>query len=172
MPFHQFKFYNTLTIPQSTKKKSFIPIKSFNNCSNIYPWKIIPKEKFLSIPKGKNFIPMKNNAYTSQQNSHTHQKMSLLNHVYTSNSHIFIPIENQKKKKKNWVKIHPSIPKATYNAKLHKSSTLSKLDNIKQLNNSKISQKSTWPHNDFHPNHTISKNSHKSKQQQNDNAPP
>ena len=54
---------------------------------------------------------MKNNAYTSQQNSHTHQKMSLLNHVYTSNSHIFIPIENQKKKKKIESKFIHQFPK-------------------------------------------------------------
>ena len=70
MPFHQFKFCNTLTIPQSTKKKkkknSFISIKSFNNDSNIYPWKIIPTKKFpypwKIIPKHPNKIsvPIKN----------------------------------------------------------------------------------------------------------------
>ena len=53
--------------------------------------------------------------------------MGLLNHAYRSNFHNFIP----PKKKKNQVKIHPTIPKATYNAKLHKPSTLSKPHNIK-----------------------------------------
>ena len=68
---------------------------------------------------------------------------------------------------KNQVKIHLTMPKASYNAKLHQSPILSKLDNIKQQ--FKNAQKK-WPHNDFHPIHTISKISHKSKQQQNDNA--
>ena len=79
--------------------------------------------------------------------------MGLLNHAYTSNSHNFIPT------KKNQVKIHPTIPKATYNAKLYKPSTLSKLHNTNQLNNSKMPQnkKSTWPHNSFQPKHTMSK---------------
>ena len=74
-----------------------------------------------------------------RKNFYTHQKLSLLNHVYTSNSHNFIPIE-----KKIKIKIHPTMPKATYNAKLHKPSTLSKLDKSQTTQQSKI------PHSNQH----------------------
>ena len=60
--------------------------------------------------------------------------MSLLNHTYTSNSHDFNTHKNQ-------AKIHPTILQATYNARLHESSTLSKFHNTKQFNNSKNAQK-------------------------------
>ena len=76
MPFHKFKFYNTLTISQSTQK-SFISIKSFNNDPNIYPtqWK-----KFLSMPmkyntQRKNFLPCLWNIIPKGIISfHTHEK--------------------------------------------------------------------------------------------------
>ena len=59
---------------------------------------------------------------------------------YTSNSHDFITIENQK----SIFKIHPTMSKIKYNAKFHKSSSLSKLNNLKQFKNSK------WPKKNQH----------------------
>ena len=152
MPFHKFKFHNILTISQSTQK-SFISINSFNNDST-YVW---PKEKISfhthENNTHKNFHTYENDAYTSQQNFRTHQKW-----VYSiMPTHQILIISYPQKK--NQVKIHPTIPKATYNAKLYKPSTLSKLHNTNQLNNSKMPQnkKSTWPHNSFQPKHTMSK---------------
>ena len=66
-------------------------------------------------------------------------------------------IQPKKKKKKsypwkimpthpNQVKIHPTMPKATYNAKLHKSSTLSKLDISNNSTIQKCPKKSTCLH--------------------------
>ena len=74
-----------------------------------YPWKIMPKHP------NKNF--------------HTHQKL-----VYSTVSTHQIPIISYPLKKK--IKIHLTFPKATYNAKLHKSSTLSKKKTNKK--------KTTW----------------------------
>ena len=51
----------------------------------------------------------------------------------------FIPIENLKKIYIYiYIEIHLTRPKTTYKAKFLKSSTLSKLDKLKQPNNSKI----------------------------------
>ena len=106
-----------------------------------YPWKIMPKHP------NKNF--------------HTHQKL-----VYSTVSTHQIPIISYPLKKK--IKIHLTFPKATYNAKLHKSSTSSKKKNnltkLKQTNNSKIPKKKNKPmHKIFHFTHTTFKNSHKSE---------
>ena len=62
---------------------------------------------------------------------------------------------------KNQVKIHLTMQSST-NHQYCPNLTISN-------NNSKMPKKK-WPHNDFHPIRTISKISHKSKQQQNDNA--
>ena len=118
MPFHKFEFYDILTISQLTQK-SFISINSFNNDPNIC---LTQRKNFLSIP-------MKDKVYTSQKNFHTHQKIEFTQsclHIKFSWFHTHW---------KSQVKIHPTMPKTTYNAKLHKSSTLSK-----QHNNSKMPQ--------------------------------
>ena len=92
--------------------------------------------------------------------------MGLLNHAYTSNSHDFTIHKIQ-------VKIHPTIPQATYNKKFHESSTLSKFHNTKQFNNSKIPQnkQNNMIKQGFPTKLYDVQNSHKSKQQ-NDNVPP
>ena len=93
-------------------------------------------------------------------------KNGLLNHACTSNSHDFTIHKIQ-------VKIHPTIPQATYNKKLHESSTLSKFHNTKQFNNSKIPQnkENNMIRQGFLTKLYDVQNSHKSKQQ-NDNVPP
>ena len=112
-----------------------------------YPWKIMPKHP------NKNF--------------HTHQKL-----VYSTVSTHQIPIISYPLKKK--IKIHLTFPKATYNAKLHKSSTSSKKktkQKKKQLDKTQTNQqfkntqkKKNMPmHKIFHFTHTTFKNSHKSE---------
>ena len=93
--------------------------------------KIIPTNFsiLMKIIPTKMSIPMKIMPTKFPQSS----KIGSLNNSYTSNSHNFIPTQ-----KNIQVKIHPTIPQATYNAKLHKPSTMSKLHNTKQLNNSRI----------------------------------
>ena len=119
MPFHKFKFYDILTISQSTQK-SFISISLFNNDPNICPTQrnIFFPNPWKSYPK-KIFMPMKNNAQTSKQNFHTHQ-----NRVYSiMSTHQILMISYLFKK---------SSQNSSNNAKLHQSPILSKLDNIKQ----------------------------------------
>ena len=96
--------------------------------------------------------------------------MSLLNHTYTSNSHDFNTHKNQ-------AKIHPTILQATYNARLHESSTLSKFHNTKQFNNSKYAQKKKIikdPHDRTMISNQIIQclKLPQNKQKQNDNVPP
>ena len=142
MPFHKFNLYDILKIPQSTqKKKSFISIKSFNNDPKIY------------TKKKKSSIPMKNNAQTPTPKISYPSKINLPNFAYTSISH-------------NQSKIFQQCPKSypTQN-----STNDQYCPNLTIPNNSTIQKcpkKSTCPHNNFHPNHITSKNSHKSKWQQ------
>ena len=83
----------------------------------------------------------------------THKKMSLPNFGYISNSQS--------------IKNCPTMSKIISNTRLNQWLTLSKLDNTKQLNNSKMPPKkiNLPPHNNFQPNHITSKNSHESKWQ-------
>ena len=118
-------------------------MNSFNNYSNICPTQI--------------------NFHTHENNT---QKISIPMKIMPTHQILIISYPH-----KNKIKIHPTRPQATCNTKFHKPSTLSKLHNLKQLNNSKMSlKKSIRSYNDSPPNHTMSQNPHKSKQQQNDNA--
>ena len=171
MPFYRFKFHDILTISPINPKILYLHKFSqqwLKHMSDL-------KKNFLSIPR--KIIPTKISIPTKIMPTYTNKfllssKMGLLNHAYTSNFHKFIPTKNQ-------VKIHPTIPKAIYNAKLHKPSTLSKPHNIKQLKNSKMPQnkkkikKKINMTTQWFPTKSYNvRNSHKSKQQQNDNAPP
>ena len=136
---------------QQQFKKSSISMNSssnapINNSKNLHLHKCIQQcPKLPSNPKDIFPYPWKIMPKHPNKNFHTHQKL-----VYSTVSTHQIPIISYPLKKK--IKIHLTFPKATYNAKLHKSSTLSKKKNkqkknnltkLKQTNNSKIPKKKT-----------------------------
>ena len=159
---------------QQQFKKSSISMNSssnapINNSKNLHLHKCIQQcPKLPSNPKDIFPYPWKIMPKHPNKNFHTHQKL-----VYSTVSTHQIPIISYPLKKK--IKIHLTFPKATYNAKLHKSSTLSKKKNKQKKKKTtwqnsnkptiqKYPKKKNMPmHKIFHFTHTTFKNSHKSE---------